>query len=121
VTWDHNKELHLAMRALRAELNRIASQVDKQLKWFDKAIADWEREERAGGADSEAHRTVNPAPTGLEGANPSPPTSLNPPLPARPDGQVLPAGTLLPGVFCVCGEPAPCPEHPAGTFRLTEQ
>jgi hypothetical protein len=115
VTWDHNKELHLAMRALRAELNRIASQVDKQLKWFDKAIAEWEQAE---GANREVciHGVAGPC-----GRCTAMATLVNPPSPDRPSAPVPQAGILLPGVFCVCGEPAPCPEHPAGTFRLTEQ
>jgi hypothetical protein len=100
MTWDHNKELHLAMRALRAELNRIASQVDKQLKWFDKAIAEWEQAE---GANREVciHGVAGPCDRCTAMA-----TLVNPPSPDRPSAPVPQVESQLVVSVCVeCGEP----------------
>jgi hypothetical protein len=37
MTWDAEKELWLAFRALRAEVNRIAGDLDKVVKWCNMA------------------------------------------------------------------------------------
>src|SRR5687767_8096775 len=44
--WDHNRDLHLALRALRAEAYGLRAMADKMVKWMDKAIAEWEQAER---------------------------------------------------------------------------
>jgi hypothetical protein len=91
MTWDHNKDLHLALRAFRAEAHQIASKVDKLIKWMDKAIAEWEHAERAGGTDGEVRRAVNPFPSGCVGSNPTLPTSPSLPSQADPNAQARPA------------------------------
>jgi hypothetical protein len=106
MTWDHNKELHLAMRALRAELNRIASQVDKQLKWFDKAIADWEQAERARPNEACDHGIIGPCDYCEMDQELDEHLSSPRPSQGDPNAQARPAENQLVVSVCVeCGEP----------------
>jgi hypothetical protein len=57
MTWDHNKDLHLALRALIAEAHQVASRFDKWIKWAERARDEWEQANRLSEArpNDQAH------------------------------------------------------------------
>jgi hypothetical protein len=73
--WDAEKELWLAFRALRAEVNRIAGDLDKVVKWYNTAEAQYLEMKRG---------------------------EANPPSQGDPNGQAPQAESQSDGVAVVC-------------------